>query len=122
VQEEETMTVKRATFDIESTKQAAFYEEEAERPGSDRPMSALIVEVQDFEEALEIVDTLNRSRAQKKRERKPADQVPSPAPVTEKTAPPPRGAGDGSGQEVTPPKEAAAKARALGNKLSEVTG
>ena len=69
------MAVKRATLEIESTGQIAEYLAEGEESarGEIAGATTLTIEVQDFDEALELVDTLNRSRAQKKRERKPAE-------------------------------------------------
>ena len=109
------MKITEARMEIDGGNEAVYVDKDADMPQlPDWPY--LAIGVVDFEEAKEIVETISRSRAQKKR--KPAEQVPSPAPVTEKPTSP-RGAsqGDGSGQEVTPPKEAAAKARVIGEQL-----
>ncbi len=73
------MAVKRATLEIESTGQAAYYVDALTAdtyPANAGPV--VVVEVDDFAEALELVDTLNRSRAQKKRERKPTEGTTAP--------------------------------------------
>lgn len=67
------MAVKRAQLEIESTGQPAWFEAEVKLPSDEIVGPALVVEVVDFTEALEVVETLNRSRAQRKRERKPAE-------------------------------------------------
>jgi len=95
------MAVKRATLEIESTGQIAEYLAEGEEvaPGEIHGATTLTIEVQDFEEALEIVETLNRSRAQKKRERK----VPEPPPPAE---PEPKDLHLASGKTGTASREA----------------
>jgi len=80
------MAVKRATLEIESTGQVAHFETDPiAADGQPWNVPALVVEVVDFTEALEVVETLNRSRAQKKRERKPAEAPEKDAnPITVK--------------------------------------
>jgi len=88
------MAVKRATLEIESTGQAAHYETEGTL-GTESVGPVLVVEVEDFEEALELVETLNRSRAQKKRAPK------LPASAAGSTQPP---ASNGDGARADGPK------------------
>lgn len=89
------MTVKRAMLEIESTGTEAFFETEVVLHSGEQVGPVLLVEVVDFTEALEVVETLNRSKAQKRRERKPAEAAPEnskpgaiePSTVTVQTPP-----------------------------------
>ena len=96
------MAVKRAMLEIESTGQPAWFEAEVKLPSDEIVGPALVVEVVDFTEALELVETLNRSRAQKKREKKTtnvesedepgANRIERPPPTPMPPPPPAKGA------------------------------
>jgi hypothetical protein len=91
------MAVKNATLEIESTGQSAHFETDVTAAdGQQWNVPALIIEVEDFEEALEVVETLNRSGARKR-----AQKGSSPAPAVDPA--PPAGETAARGREVPKP-------------------
>jgi hypothetical protein len=112
------MAVHSATLEIESTGQLAHYLAEGAEsaPGEIAGSTTLTIEVADFEEALELVETLNRSRAQRKRERKTPEQTSSSASAAPSA--PPAVASVAAGDGATPAPEGARRAREIATKAS----